>query len=76
LVREHERNQAVSTVEEIKTAIETLPQAEFARLRQWLLERDWRQWDEQVESDSRSGKLDFLISEALKEKANGTLGEL
>jgi hypothetical protein len=40
------------------------------------LERDWQQWDERVESDSRSGKLDFLVSEALNEKAGGTLGEL
>ena len=66
----------MSTIEEIQAAIETLPQAEFARLWRWLLERDRRQWDEHVESDSRSGKLDFLVSEALNEKASGTLGEI
>ena len=66
----------MSTVDEIKAAIEMLPPTEFARLRHWLLERDWDEWDRQIESDSQAGKLDFLIAEVLEEKAKGTLGEL
>jgi hypothetical protein len=66
----------MSTVEEIKAAIEMLPPTEFARLRRWLQERDWEEWDRQIESDSQAGRLDFLIAEALEEKAKGNLGEL
>lgn len=38
--------------------------------------KDWDKWDKQVEADSKSGKLDFLIAEALEEKERGTLKEL
>lgn len=36
--------------------------------------KDWDKWDKQIEADSKSGKLDFLIAEAKKEK--GKLKEL
>ena len=38
--------------------------------------KDWDKWDKQIETDSKSGKLDFLIVEAMKEKEKGTLKEL
>jgi len=63
-------------LEEIQVAIESLPYEEYIRLRQWFSERDWEKWDRQIEADSESGKLDFLIEEALNEKAKGTLKEL
>jgi hypothetical protein len=63
-------------VQEIQSAIESLPQAEYVRLRQWFSERDWERWDKQIEADSEAGKLDFLIKEALDEKAKGRLKEL
>jgi hypothetical protein len=66
----------MSTIEEIKAAIETLPEADYFRLRTWFSEQDWGKWDRQVEADSASGKLDFLIDEALDEKNKGTLKEL
>lgn len=66
----------MSTVEEIKSAIETLPPNDFAQLRQWFSEKDWDQWDKQIEEDSASGKLDFLAEEAMREKENGELKEL
>lgn len=55
-------------VEEIKHEIEELPETEFIELRRWIAEKDWQKWDEEIESDSDLGKLDFLISEAKKEK--------
>ena len=58
----------VAKVEEIQVAIESLPDQEYVRLRQWFSERDWEKWDRQIEADSESGKLDFLIEEALDEK--------
>ena len=54
----------MSTVEEIKTAIELLEEKEYSRLRKWFSERDWDKWDNQIETDSSSGKLDFLVREA------------
>jgi hypothetical protein len=63
-------------LEEIQVAIESLPYEEYIRLRQWFSERDWGEWDRQIEADSESGKPDFLIEEALNEKAKGILKEL
>ena len=64
----------MSNIEAIKSAIEALPESDYIELRQWFNEKDWDKWDKQIEADSKSGKLDFLIAEAMKEK--GTLKEL
>ena len=63
-------------VEEIVSSIESLPKEEFGRLRDWFYERDWERWDRQIEEDSESGKLDFLVKGALDEKASGRLKEV
>lgn len=41
-----------------------------------FLKRDWELWDKKIENDSRQGKLDFLIKEALQEKEKGGLRQL
>ena len=51
-------------VEQIEQQIRELSAGEFAELRDWVVEQDWKTWDAQVESDARSGKLDKLIAEA------------
>ena len=66
----------MSRVEELQSAIASLPPEDYVRLRQWFAERDWEQWDRQVEEDAESGKLDFLREEAMTEKAQGRLKEL
>ncbi len=66
----------MTQVEKIQVAIESLSLENYARLKQWFLERDWEEWDKQIEVDSKAGKLDFLIKEALVEKAKGNLQEL
>lgn len=66
----------MTKVQEIQAAIETLPHEDYVRLRQWFSERDWEDWDTQIEADSESGRLDFLIQEAFGEKAKGRLKEL
>lgn len=63
-------------VKEIQAAIESLPSQDYIRLRQWFYERDWAEWDEQIERDSESGKLDFLVQEAFEEKKKGHLKAL
>ena len=66
----------MSKVDDLKTEIDRLPQEEFAELVRWLSEKDWEQWDKEIEADSAVGKLDFLVREALEEKAKGTLKDL
>jgi hypothetical protein len=51
-------------VEEIEAAIDSLPPEEFRRISQWFLEREQRHWDQQMDSDSSLGRLDFLFEEA------------
>jgi hypothetical protein len=58
-------------VEHIEQQIRELSSAEFAELRDWLLEQDWAAWDAQIEADAASGKLDRLVAEAKADFARG-----
>ena len=62
-------------VEEIETAIDSLPPEGYRRVVEWLRAREQAQWDEQMDRDSSSGKLDFLFSEVESESAQGLLHE-
>ena len=66
----------MTKLREIELAIDSLPEEEYGEFRRWFLERDWTKWDRQIEADSASGKLDFLIMEAQEAKAKGTLKPL
>jgi len=63
-------------IDEIKKAIESLPEKDFAQLRHWFSEKDWEKWDRQIKADSGAGKLDFLVKEALDEKRERRLKDL
>lgn len=63
----------MSTVEEIKRAIEGLPPEDVNKLTDWLLQRRNELWDRQMDEDAASGKLDFLFEEADAERAAGKL---
>ena len=63
-------------VNEIKAAIEALSKDEYIQFRRWFSIMDWERWDRQIELDSESGKLDFLVREALGEKGEEELREL
>ncbi len=58
----------MSNITEIQGAILALPGADYLQFRRWFSELDWAKWDRQIESDSESGKLDFLIAEARESK--------
>ena len=60
----------MNTVHEIQSAIGTLPHEEYMQLLNWIHERDFKEWDAQLETDVASGKLDFLAAEAMEEKKN------
>ncbi len=66
----------MSKMEKLKSEIESLPKEEFTELVRWLSEKEWESWDKEIEADSATGKLDFLVREALDEKAKKTLKDL
>ncbi len=66
----------MTKLELIQTEIETLTDDEFTSLKNWINELDAQQWENQIEKDSNSGRLDFLIEESLLEKSKGQLKEL
>lgn len=66
----------MSKVDEIKDAIESLPEEEYIQMRHWFSEKDWQKWDRQLEANVTSGKLDFLVKEAFEAKKQGKLKNL
>ena len=66
----------MTSVAEIQQAILTLPEGDFFELQRWLDELFWQKWDQQIEEDSKAGRLDRLAAEALDAKAQGTLRDL
>ena len=54
----------MTTIDEIKFAIKTLPESEKSDLKRWLDEIDAQIFDDKIERDARSGKLDGLIAKA------------
>ena len=69
-------SKAKVSVDEIKAAIEALPEDEYIGLRRWFAEMDWENWDREIEEDSEAGRLDFLIREVRDEKRRGELREV
>lgn len=66
----------MTQIEAIQAEIESLSSEDFARLRDWIAERDWQRWDQQIERDAAAGKLEFLREEARQAKQQGKLREL
>ena len=62
-------------VEEIITAIASLPPVEYRRIVQWLRVREQLRWDGQLNADAYTARLDFLFDEAARESAQGLLRE-
>ena len=62
-------------VEEIEAAIDSLPPEEFRRIAKWFRDREKRLWDEKLDRDSVSGKLDLLFQEAESESKKQLLRE-
>lgn len=54
-------------IEEIEQQVQKLSREEYAELREWFLEQDWQEWDAQIESDAKAGKLDKLVSDTKAE---------
>jgi hypothetical protein len=63
-------------IEELEQAVASLPENEYSQFWMWFLDQDWHKWDQEIENDSRDGKLDFLIQEALEAKNKSKLSDL
>ena len=66
----------MSSVEQIESAILSLPPEEFLRLTEWIAELNQRRWDEQLERDVAAGRLDELAAEAIAEHKAGRTQEM
>ena len=63
-------------VKSIEKAVESLPPSELAEFRRWFAEFDAAAWDQKIEQDAVSGKLDGLAAEALADYRAGPAREL
>ena len=61
----------MSRIDEIEAQIATLSDAERAELRDRFLREDADLWDQQIEADALSGRLDEVFAEALNDHAAG-----
>ena len=50
----------MGNVKAIEKAVESLPPSELAEFRRWFAEFDAAAWEQQIERDAQSGKLDAL----------------
>jgi hypothetical protein len=64
------------TLKELEQTISKLPPGELAEFRDWFLRFDGDRWDEQIEKDASSGKLDSLAQAALREFRSGQTNPL
>ncbi len=63
----------MNSIEEIKSAIETLDDEDQAKLAEWFWHRDDDDWDRQMVADLAAGKLDHLLKQADEDIAEGRL---
>ena len=61
----------MSELEKLEEHIEKLSPEELKKFRAWFNEFDAHAWDVQIEADSKAGKLDALVAEALAEHRVG-----
>ena len=59
------------SIQELETAIKKLSTRELANLTTWLIDYHKQIWDQQIENDLDSGRLDQLLEEIDSEYAAG-----
>jgi hypothetical protein len=58
-------------IKEIESAIAQLPPSELAELAKWFEEFQAKIWDEQLEQDMKTGRLDALLKQAEQDYEQG-----
>lgn len=66
----------MATVQKIEKEVSNLSREELAEFRVWFEEFDATVWDKQFEEDVRSGKLNELAEEAIKDFKKGKFKEI
>jgi hypothetical protein len=66
----------MSRVEGIEGQVKQLTAEELRAFRDWFVEFDAGAWDQQIESDVKSGKLDELAERALRDYQAGRATKL
>lgn len=61
----------MTRLEKIEQQITRLSDEELEAFRTWFAEYDSEHWDEQLEQDAKSGKLDDLADEAVADHRAG-----
>jgi hypothetical protein len=64
------------TVEDLEKAVATLPEDQLAKFRAWFEAFDAARFDQKIERNALSGKLDRLAEEALDDLRKGRASEL
>lgn len=64
------------TVEEVEKAVAQLPQDQLRQLRAWYEKFDSEAWDDQIEKDVASGKLEALAEAAIADHKAGKTKKL
>jgi hypothetical protein len=66
----------MSKLKDIEHQISNLSVDDRARLRDWLADQDWKDWDAQIARDVAAGKLDELVTAAEDDLRAGHTREL
>jgi hypothetical protein len=66
----------MTKVQALEREIETLSPEELAELRVWLDEWEAEAWDQEIERDAASGKLDKLFEKSLADHHAGKSREI
>jgi len=66
----------VASLENLEKEVAQLPQAQLRKFRAWYEKFDSDNWDEQIEADVDSGKLDQLAETALADHLAGNSKKL
>ena len=63
----------MQTVEEIQFAIQSLSEDDFERIRRWIWETDWDDWDRQMAKDIEVGRFDIFAEQVAEARRQGKL---
>ena len=61
----------MSDVKDLENAVKALQPRDLAEFRRWFAEFDLAAWDEKIEADLSSGKLDAFLAEAADDYNSG-----
>jgi hypothetical protein len=64
------------SIEDLENAVAKLPPEDLVRFRAWFEEFDAARFDQKIERDAKSGKLDRLADQALDDFRKGRAREL